>query len=163
MSAETPPATAGFPLHRRLRGIRRVHGGAALLLLATSVPLSFSHGSGIVQIWLTGAGLLVWLLGKARIARLLKALPPADPDAELLRGMRALLANDRFGAEAVFREMLARNPTDVEATLYLGLVLREHGDVRGSAKILSRALRIDVSRKWTGEILPLLAPVDTAR
>ena len=95
----------------------------------------------------------------ARLARHTAAIRNKfDPDAAFPKGLGQLLANDRFGAEATFREMLAYDPRDVEAALYLGLVLREHGDRHGSRKVLKSALRMDLARTWTREIHQLLSP-----
>ncbi len=150
------------PLHKRLRRIRRTWTGAALAVFMPAMLIGLSTGLEDAAIGLAGA-ILIRLAGALHVAGIRRALQPADPDAELLRGMRLLLANDRFAAETVFREILARNPADVEATLYLGLVLREHGDLAGSARVLKRALRIDVARKWTGEIRGLLTSLDPVK
>lgn len=146
------------PLAKRLRALRRRGAiGAALAAAAGAAAGAWAQGSaaGALLGPLAGGA----LLGAVGVrATLLRRAGRAgfDPDAELSRGLSLILAGERFAAETCFREILARFPRDVEASFYLGLTLREHGDRAGAHRALARTLRIDVARKWTREIMAIL-------
>ncbi len=156
-------ASAARPLFKRLRTICRLWAGAAgaVLLAGTFwVAVAGLRASAPVEIAGTAAAAALFLAAggvhRSFLRRAARRQDPRDPEAELTRGIAALLAQDRFGAEGIFREILARDPGDVEAGFYLGLTLREHGDLKGAARVLKETLRRDVRRKWTGEIRALL-------
>lgn len=147
------------PLHKRLRTIRRAYGAAAAFAALVAAGAAAMRGGMTLSLAGAAAGLTALAAGALHARILRKKTGSVNPDAEFRRGVQLLLANDRFGAESAFRDLAARNTRDVEATLYLGLVLREHGDARGAARMLKRALRLDLGRKWGREILELLEPL----
>ena len=171
MTDPTPPPS-GPPrpeFHRRLVRLRRIWrtaAGATAIMMVLSRPFLDAEfrelGLAVHILFAAIAALVVIEIGflyETLLRMAARAKNPPTDDA-LRSGVSALLANDRFAAQARFEEMLACDPRDVEAAFYLGLVLKEHGDRRGAARALKRALRIDVRRKWTGEIRELLAPLN---
>jgi TolB-like protein/Tfp pilus assembly protein PilF len=73
------------------------------------------------------------------------ALEPGLPRALAARGLLLWGQSppDPAGAERVFREALARNPSDVDALNWLSILMREQGNVEESLTLMERAARID--------------------
>jgi tetratricopeptide (TPR) repeat protein len=108
----------------------------------------------------------IWLLGTLSA---LSAFPPAVPvgrspsiDARFEEARNAYLARDWIGAEERLREMLRLAPTDGEAQLLLGTLLRRVGRLPESRAALEALARSDAGARWRTAIARELSLVAAA-
>lgn len=150
----------GLSLPRRLARARRA--GGALAALAAALAGWFAMGRAgteaavLSAAAVVAAGDLAWRFRAGRLRAAFLRTLEGGADAALARGQALLLAGDRAGAERLLGDLSSARPRDPEAHLYWALALREQGDLPGSERALRKALRLDLGRRWTAEILALL-------
>ncbi len=112
------------------------------------------------------AATAIWLLGALSA---LAAFPPAVPvgrsasaDASFEAARNAYLARDWIGAEQRLREMLRLAPTDGEAQLLLGTLLRRVGRPAEARAALEALARSDAGARWQTAITRELSLVAAA-
>lgn len=105
----------------------------------------------------------IWLLGTASA---LSAFPPPIPtglgpahEARFIQARDAYLARDWVGAERRLRELLRDAPTDGEAQLLLGTLLRRAGRLTEARDALEALARSDAGLPWRTAIARELALV----
>lgn len=98
----------------------------------------------------------IWLLGTASA---LSAFPPPIPtgldpahDARFAQARDAYLARDWVGAEHRLRDLLRDAPTDGEAQLLLGTLLRRAGRLPEARAALEALARSDAGLPWRAAI-----------
>lgn len=108
----------------------------------------------------------IWLLGTASA---LSAFPPPIPtglgpahDARFIQARDAYLARDWVGAERRLRELLRDAPTDGEAQLLLGTLLRRAGRLTEARDALEALARSDTGLPWRAAIARELSLVTAA-
>ncbi len=121
------------------------------------VELSF-----IVAVWTAAA--IVWLVSTVSAAA---AFPPplarpvpAEVDPLFVRARAAYLARDWIVAETRLRELLAVAPTDGEAQLLLGTLLRRTGRKVEARRALEQLCRSDAGLRWSRAIADELARLE---
>jgi tetratricopeptide (TPR) repeat protein len=151
-----------------------LRGSLAGLVLALAFAVSLDTAviatwvwPGLVELPITiglwAAVAAVWLVATVSAA---SAFPPAIPvfrgaeaDAVYVRARDAYLARDWLQAEARLRELLDLAPTDGEAQLLLGGLLRRVGRVQEARQALEKLARSDSGAAWRGAIAQELARV----
>ncbi len=73
-------------------------------------------------------------------------------EAVLMRGIRAMLANDLSAAEEAFRGLLRLDDRDVEGWLYLARTCQLQGQHDRARRFYRVVKNLDSRRKWTREI-----------
>ena len=125
---------------------------------------------GLVELQLTlglwTAVAAVWLVSTVSATA---AFPPpipraraAESDALFASARDAYLARDWVHAEARLRELLDRSPTDGEAQLLLGTLLRRVGRGREARQALEKLARSGSGIPWRGSIAQELARLEAA-
>jgi len=120
--------------------------------------------SWVLAVW-TGVG-TVWLVSTASA---LAAFPPplarppaAEVDPLFVRARDAYLARDWHTAESRLRELLVISPTDGEAQLLLGTLLRRVGRLDEAREALRKLSGSDSAVRWQASIAAELAGIDAA-
>ncbi len=103
-----------------------------------------------------GAVLVVWV-GSAVVARAARQRDAARQHARAasdayLEALDHYLKGNWFEAECLLRELLRRNPRDLEAGLTLATLLRHTGRLEESLEELNRLERFDGWERWAMEI-----------
>jgi tetratricopeptide (TPR) repeat protein len=151
-----------------------LRGSLAGLVLALAFGVSLDIAVIATWIWpglvelpitigLWAATAAIWLIAIVSAA---SAFPPAIPrvraaeaDALYVRARAAYLARDWHLAETRLRELLALSPTDGEAQLLLGGLLRRLGRHDESRQALEKLARSDSGATWRRAIARELAKV----
>jgi tetratricopeptide (TPR) repeat protein len=109
----------------------------------------------------------IWALATASA---LSAFPPplgagrdAEADALFVKARNAYLAHDWLTAEATLQTLLARSPTDGEAQLLLGTLLRRVGRLDEARAALEQLSRADAGLVWQTAVARELARIDADR
>lgn len=121
------------------------------------LPFRIAAWSGAVAIWLLGT------------LSALSAFPPPVPigrspsiEARFVEARDAYLARDWIGAEERLRELLRLAPTDGEAQLLLGTLLRRVGRLPEARTALEALARSDAGARWHTAIARELSLVAAA-
>jgi len=140
-----------------------LRGSVAGLVLALAFAVSFDVAVVTTFIWpdlvelpltlaIWTAIAVVWLVSTVSAAA---AFPPAlarPPAAEVdplfVRARDAYLARDWLAAETRLRELLALSPTDGEAQLLLGTLLRRVGRLEEARDALGKLSASDAGARW---------------
>lgn len=113
------------------------------------VELSF-----ILAVWTAAA--IVWLVSTvsavAAFPPPLARSVPAEVDPLFVRARAAYLARDWIAAETRLRELLTLAPTDGEAQLLLGTLLRRTGRLAEARRALEQLSRSDSGIRWSRAI-----------
>ena len=155
----TVPSSGSFA--KRLVALDRGYGVLALAGIQAAVALfllkkASTQTSALAGLGWTAACFLAYRIHAGICRRRERERSGRSADQELSEGLTLLLTGDLVGAETHFRDLAALYPRDVEASLYLGLTLRDQGNLPTARAILKKSLRMDLGRKWTPEILKLL-------
>lgn len=117
-----------------------------------------------IGVWTAAAAIVV-----AATVSALKAFPPALPlgrdaatDAAFVEARDAYLARDWTAAETRLRALLARSPTDGEAQLLLGTLLRRVGRRAEARDALEKLSRADSGAAWQAAIDREMARLEAA-
>ncbi|MDA0254321.1 MAG: tetratricopeptide repeat protein [Planctomycetota bacterium] len=140
-----------------------LRGSMAGLVLAVAFAITLDVAivttfiwPGLVELPLTigcwtAAG-LVWLASTvsalAAFPAALASPPPAEVDPLFIRARDAYLARDWLTAEVRLREVLDASPTDGEAQLLLGTLLRRVGRLDEAATALEKLAASDSGIRW---------------
>ena len=155
-----------------------LRGSFAGLLLALAFALAVDVAVFTTWIWselidfrlslaLWTATAVIWLFATASA---LTGFPPPIPrgrdatvDALFIKARDAYLARDWLAAETTLRSLLELSPTDGEAQLLLGTLLRRVGRLDEAATALETLSRSDVGAPWLASIARELERVAAAR
>jgi len=109
----------------------------------------------------------IWTLATASA---LSAFPPplgagrdADADSLYVKARNAYLAHDWLTAESTLQTLLARSPTDGEAQLLLGTLLRRVGRLDEARAALEQLSRADAGLVWQAAIVREFARIEADR
>lgn len=140
---------------------------AVTLDVAVIVTFIWSELVGLeptIALWTAAAA--VWMVSAVSAAA---AFPPPIPrprgaaiDALFVRARDAYLARDWLAAQARLEELLAISPTDGEAQLLWGTLLRRIGRHAEAREALAKLSRSDSGGRWQTAIARELALVDAA-
>ena len=140
---------------------------AVTLDVAVTVTFIWSELVGLeptIALWTAAAA--VWMVSAVSAAA---AFPPPIPrprgaalDALFVRARDAYLARDWLAAQARLEELLAIAPTDGEAQLLWGTLLRRIGRHAEAREALAKLSRSDSGGRWQTAIARELALVDAA-
>lgn len=123
------------------------------------IELSF-----LLAVWTATA--IVWLVSTvsavAAFPPPLARPAPAEVDPLFVRARAAYLARDWIVAETRLRELLAVAPTDGEAQLLLGTLLRRVGRRAEARRALEQLSRSDAGVRWSRAIATELARLEAA-
>ncbi|MFM1902534.1 MAG: hypothetical protein RLZZ440_434 [Planctomycetota bacterium] len=121
------------------------------------VELSF-----LLAVWTAAS--IVWLVSTvsavAAFPPPLSCRPPAEVDPLFVRARAAYLARDWVAAETRLRELLALAPTDGEAQLLLGTLLRRTGRIDEARRALEQLAQSDAGGRWQRAIRDELARLE---
>jgi len=155
-----------------------LRGSFAGLLLALAFALAVDVAVLTTVIWselidfrlslaIWTATAMVWLIATASA---LTGFPPPIPsgrdaaaDALFVKARDAYLARDWLAAETKLRTLLDLSPTDGEAQLLLGTLLRRVGRLDEAATALQTLSRSDAGALWRSSIARELERVGNAR
>ena len=155
-----------------------LRGSFAGLLLALAFALAVDVAVLTTVIWselidfrlslaIWTATAMVWLIATASA---LTGFPPPVPsgrdtaaDALFVKARDAYLARDWLAAETKLRTLLDLSPTDGEAQLLLGTLLRRVGRLDEAATALHTLSRSDAGALWRSSIARELERVGNAR
>ena len=155
-----------------------LRGSFAGLLLALAFALAVDVAVFTTWIWselidfrlslaIWTATALVWLIATASA---LTSFPPpirrgrdAATDALFVKARDAYLARDWLAAETKLRTLLDLSPTDGEAQLLLGTLLRRVGRLEEAAAALETLSRSDSGSLWLSSIARELERITAAR
>ena len=117
-----------------------------------------------IGVWAAAAAIFT-----AATVSALRAFPPPLPrgrdvatEAAFVAARDAYLARDWTTAETRLRELLSRSPTDGEAQLLLGTLLRRVGRLEEARDALQKLSRADSGAGWRTAIARELALLDAA-
>lgn len=154
-----------------------LRGSPSGLVLALAFAVSLDVALVVTFIWpglvelpltlgLWTAVAAVWMVSAVSATA---AFPPpipkpraAEVDALFARARDAYLARDWVHTESRLRELLDLSPTDGEAQLLLGTLLRRVGRGREARQALEKLARSDSGAPWRGTIAQELARLATA-
>ena len=153
-----------------------LRGSFAGLVLAVAFAVTFDvavittiiwpglvERSFTVAVWTATA--IVWLVSVvSAVAAFPPPLPrrsPAEVDPLFTRARAAYLARDWIAAETRLRELLALAPTDGEAQLLLGTLLRRTGRTEEARRALGKLSQSDSGVRWQREIAAELGRLDS--
>jgi hypothetical protein len=121
------------------------------------VELSF-----LLAVWT--AATIVWLVSTvsavAAFPPPLPLRPPAEVDPLFMRARAAYLARDWVAAETRLRDLLALAPTDGEAQLLLGTLLRRTGRSSEARRALEKLAQSDAGARWQRAIAAELSRLE---
>lgn len=124
------------------------------------VDLSF-----VLAVWTAAA--IVWLVSTvsavAAFPPPLRQWSPAEVDPLFVRARAAYLARDWVVAETRLRDLLALAPTDGEAQLLLGTLLRRTGRMAEARAALEKLSKSDSGARWQRVIHAELIRLDAGR
>ena len=148
--------------------------------LVVAVGFAITLDVAVLNTWIwselvdTPARLALWTATAAiwalATASALSAFPPplgagrdAEADALFVKARNAYLAHDWLTAEATLQTLLARSPTDGEAQLLLGTLLRRVGRLDEARAALEQLSRADAGLVWQTAVARELARIDADR
>lgn len=154
-----------------------LRGSLAGLVLALAFAVSFDVAvvttfiwPGLVELPFTlavwTAVIVVWLVSTVSAAAAfpppLAKPPAAEVDPLFARARDAYLARDWLAAETRLRELLAVSPTDGDAQLLLGTLLRRVGRLDEARAALTKLSASDSGVRWRVAIAAELARIEAA-
>lgn len=154
-----------------------LRGSLAGLVLALAFAVSFDVAVLTTFIWpdlvelpftlaVWTAVVVVWLVSTVSAAAAfpppLAKPPAAEVDPLFVRARDAYLARDWLTAETRLRELLAVSPTDGEAQLLLGTLLRRVGRLDEARAALGKLSASDSGLRWRAAIATERARIEAA-
>jgi len=125
-----------------------------MAIIATWIWTEFFELPAVIGLWAGVA--VVWVIATVSAATTfptpLQAGPDAVADALFTAARDAYLARDWLAAETKLRALLVLRPTDGEAQLLLGTLLRRVGRLREARTALEALSRSDVGVPWRSAI-----------
>jgi hypothetical protein len=116
----------------------------------------------LIALWTATAA--IWLVSTVSAAAAfpppIRSVRPEQADALFLRARDAYLARDWVAAETRRRDLLAIAPTDGEAQLLLGTLLRRVGRPAEARQALAKLSRSDSGAAWLDAIATELRRLD---
>lgn len=152
-----------------------LRGSLAGLVLALAFAVTFDVAVATTFIWtdlvqlpftlaVWTAVIVVWLVSTVSAAAAfpppLAKPPAADIDPLFVRARDAYLARDWLAAETRLREVLTLAPTDGEAQLLLGTLLRRVGRLDEAREALRKLSASDSGLRWRVAIAAELARIE---
>lgn len=131
-------------------------------VLATWIWTGLVEPPFLIALWTATAG--IWLVSTASAAAAfppaIRSIRPGEADALFLAARDAYLARDWVAAETRLRELLHRAPTDGEAQLLMGTLLRRVGRPAEARQALEKLSRSDSGAAWLDAIAAEIRRLD---
>lgn len=135
-----------------------------MAILSTWIWSEFLELPIVVGLWVAAA--LIWMAATVSAALAfpapLRTGHDAAADALFTAARDAYLARDWLAAETKLRSLLVVRPTDGEAQLLLGTLLRRVGRLPEARTALEKLLRSDTGAPWRSAITRELGRIDHA-
>lgn len=161
--------SALFPGLGHLLAERHFKGALLAVLFSITVQtllmgLVWPESFGTARPAMCGLALAIWTYALISLWLGLRhgehAALAGQSEAALMRGIRAMLANDLSAAEKAFRTLLKLDDRDVEGWLYLARTCQLQGQHDRARRFYRVVRNLDSQRKWTWEIDVLSGDVD---
>ena len=86
---------------------------------------------------------IVWIFSHVDLLRIRSRLASVT-DEMFVQGIGDYLRGNLDESEAAMRQLVSADPYDVDARMYLSLILQEKGDMKGARKQLLACRRVDL-------------------
>ena len=121
------------------------------------LPFTLAVWTAVVVVWLVST-----VSAAAAFPPALAKPPAAEVDPLYVRARDAYLARDWLAAETRLRELLVVSPTDGEAQLLLGTLLRRVGRLDEARVALGKLSASDSGTRWRAAIAAELSRIEAA-